>query len=76
MPQMDLGQLRTQQIIPENQFIILVKAAVAHKQAYDPIAKHQFAMETKGLCCADLSVLPFKNLLRPIYPIDKIVQFK
>ena len=75
MPQMDLGQLRTQKIIPENQFIILVKAAVAHKQAYDPIAKHQFAMETKGLCCSDLSILPFQHLLRPIYPIDKAVQF-
>lgn len=75
MPQMDLGQLRTQKIIPENQFIILVKAAVAHKQAYDPIAKHSFAMETKGLCSTDLSLLPFQNLSRPIYPIDKNFQF-
>ncbi len=70
-PQMDLGQLRTQKIIPEEQFIVLVKAAVAHKQAYDPIAKHHFAMETKGLCCSDLTALPFKFIKRPIYPLDK-----
>lgn len=75
IPPMDLGQLRTQKIIPEEQFIILVKAAIAHKQAYDPITKYHFAMETKGLCGTDLSVIPFANIKRPIYPIDKTVSF-
>jgi len=74
-PPMDLGQLRSQRIEPENQNIILVKAAIAHKQAYDPITKFHFAMETKGLCCTNLSDLPFQNLKRPIYPLDKTVSF-
>lgn len=74
-PQMDLGQLRSQKISPEEQFIVLVKAAVAHKKAYDPITKHHFAMETKGLCCSDLTALPFKFIKRPIYPLDKNFSF-
>lgn len=69
---MDLGQLRSQGIIPEEAFIILIKAAVAHKQAYDKIAKHSFYVDAPGLCTSNLKNLPFKNINRPIYPLDEV----
>src|SRR5262249_20598103 len=37
-PPFDLGQWRSQGITPEAMFVIGVKAAVAHRRAYDPIA--------------------------------------
>src|SRR6202012_6284959 len=38
-PPFDLGQFRSQGLQPETFTIIGVKAAVAHRQAYDPIAR-------------------------------------
>jgi microcystin degradation protein MlrC len=73
-PPFDLGQLRSQGIIPENKAFIVVKAAVGHKQAYDPITKHTVFVETPGPCPTDLSRLPFQKLKRPIFPLDPFSQ--
>jgi len=69
---MDLGQLRSQGITPESLSAIGVKAAVAHRQAYDPIAAANFTVETTGPCSSHLASLPFRKISRPIYPLDKI----
>ena len=67
---MDLGQWRSQGIDPETFEIIAVKAAVAHRRAYDPIAKSSFTVRSPGPCSSDLRSLPYKYLRRPIYPLD------
>ena len=72
-PPFDLGQLRSQGIVPEELAIIGVKAAVAHRQAYDPIARASFAVATPGACASDLRTLPFRNVRRPVFPLDDIV---
>ncbi len=69
-PPFDLGQLRSQGIIPESLSVIGVKAAVAHRQAYDPIAKHSHTVNTLGPCTSDLRSLPFEQIRRPIFPLD------
>lgn len=69
-PPFDLGQLRSQGIVPEKQAAIVVKAAVGHKQAYDPITSRTVFIETPGPCPTDLSRLPFQSLNRPIFPLD------
>jgi microcystin degradation protein MlrC len=66
----DLGQWRSQGIIPEEQFVIAVKAAVAHRKVYDPIATRHLTVETPGPCASDLRSFPFRHLRRPIYPLD------
>lgn len=70
-PPFDLGQLRSQGIIPESLAVIGVKAAVAHRQAYDPIAKHSHTVNTLGPCTSDLRLLPFDQIRRPIFPLDR-----
>jgi microcystin degradation protein MlrC len=70
-PPFDLGQLRSQGIIPESLSVIGVKAAVAHRQAYDPIAKHSHTVNTLGPCTSDLRLLPFEKIRRPIFPLDR-----
>lgn len=69
-PPFDLGQLRSQGIVPEEQFVIGVKAAVAHKRAYDPIAKASYMVDTPGPCAGNLRRLPYRRVRRPVYPLD------
>ncbi|MCC6124551.1 MAG: M81 family metallopeptidase [Pirellulales bacterium] len=69
-PPFDLGQLRSQGIAPEKQFVIAVKAAVAHRQAYDPIAAAEYAVDTPGPCASRLQSFPYRRVRRPIYPLD------
>jgi microcystin degradation protein MlrC len=69
-PPFDLGQLRSQGIVPESLSVIGVKAAVAHRQAYDPIAKHSHTVNTLGPCTSSLCSLPFEQIRRPVYPLD------
>lgn len=71
-PPFDLGQLRSQGIIPEELFAIGVKAAVAHRRAYDPIAKGSYTVATPGPCSSVIATLPYRRLRRPIFPLDAI----
>lgn len=69
-PPMDLGQLRSQGIIPEEVYLVGIKAAVSHKAAYDPILTESFYVDTPGLGSSDLRRFPYQHLRRPIRPLD------
>lgn len=69
-PPFDLGQWRSQGIEPTKLSVIAVKAAVAHRRAYDPIAARMFWVDTPGPCSSNLKTLPYKHIRRPIYPLD------
>lgn len=71
-PPFDLGQLRSQGIVPEEAAIIGVKAAVAHRRAYDPIAKASYTIDTPGPCSSNLKSFPYKKIRRPIFPLDDV----
>lgn len=75
-PPFDLGQLRSQGIEPTEMLVIGVKAAVAHRRAYDRIAAASYTVATPGPCSSDLSTLPYRNLRRPIVPLDPIADFR
>lgn len=61
-PPMDLGQLYSQGIDPKDAELIIIKAAVSHKDAYDPIASYSFYIDSKGLCTSNLKRLPYKKI--------------
>lgn len=69
-PPFDLGQLRSQGLEPSRFEVIGVKAAVAHRQAYDKIAVAHYSVDTPGPCSSDLTRYPYRLLRRPIYPLD------
>jgi microcystin degradation protein MlrC len=71
-PPNDLAQWRSQGIDPENLAVIGIKAAVAHRRAYDPIASASFTVNTPGPCSSDSRTLPYKKLRRPIFPLDEV----
>lgn len=70
----DLGQLRSQGLEPKDFAVIGVKAAVAHKRAYDRISSTSFYVGTPGPCSSDLSSFPWRQVRRPVFPLDPIVQ--
>jgi len=50
--------------------VIGVKAAVAHRRAYDKIAKRSFTVTTPGPCTSDLKSLPYKRLRANVFPLN------
>lgn len=72
-PPFDLGQLRSQGLEPKAFAVIGVKAAVAHRRAYDPIAGASFQVDTPGPCTSNLAALPWRRLRRPVFPLDPVV---
>ena len=58
----DLGQWHSQGVPIENMNVVVVKAGVAHRAAYDPITARSFTVDTPGPCSSNLKRLPYKNL--------------
>ncbi|MDB4384538.1 M81 family metallopeptidase [Opitutaceae bacterium] len=71
-PPFDLGQFRSQGIEPTDFNVIGVKAAVAHRRAYDPIMGATYFVDTPGPCRSDLTAFPWQHLRRPVWPLDEI----
>jgi microcystin degradation protein MlrC len=69
-PPFDLGQWRSQGVDPAKLSVIVVKAAVAHRRAYDPIATRMIWVDTPGPCTSNLRSLPYRRIHRPIFPLD------
>jgi microcystin degradation protein MlrC len=69
-PPFDLAQWRSQGIAPEDLRVVGIKAAVAHRKAWDPICRARIRVETLGPCAADLRTLPFRHIRRPVFPLD------
>lgn len=63
-PPFDLGQWRSQGIEPTQLRAIVVKAAVAHRKAYDPITARSFWVDTPGPCRSDLSQFDYRYATR------------
>jgi microcystin degradation protein MlrC len=72
VPMWNLEQLRSLGIEPTRLRIIVVKAAIAYRAAYAPIAQRIIETNTPGLASADMSRFSFKRVKRPIYPLDPI----
>jgi len=69
-PPFDLGQWRSQGLEPANFTLIGIKAAVAHRQAYRQIGKAEYFVKTPGPCASDLRTLPYRQIRRPVFPLD------
>jgi microcystin degradation protein MlrC len=71
-PPFDLGQYRSQGIEPKDFAFIGVKAAVGHRQGYDPITAQSYWVDTPGPCRSELTSFPWQEIRRPIHPLDPI----
>lgn len=71
-PMWNLQQLRSLGIEPSGLRIIVVKAAIAYRAAYLPIAARIIEVDTPGLSAADVRRFNYTRLERPMHPLDPL----
>jgi microcystin degradation protein MlrC len=70
-PPFSLGQLTCLGIRPELQRVLVVKAAIAYKAAYLPIAGSVIEVDTPGKTAVNPHRFDFRHIRRPLYPLDR-----
>ena len=68
-----LHQLLSLGIYPEQMKIIVVKAAIAYRAAYEPIAGKIIEVDTPGLTAVNPLHFTYQNVRRPLFPIASSV---
>lgn len=68
----DLEIIRRVGISPEDKKIILVKSLAHFRADYTPIAKEIIEVDLPGVAAINPRMIPYKNVLRPVYPLDEI----
>src|SRR5262249_39776855 len=68
-PPFSLGQLTCLGIQPERQRLLVVKAAIAYKAAYAPIAGTIIEADTPGLTAIHPHRYPYRHIRCPMFPL-------
>ena len=63
-------------IVLEEKRIIVVKSNQAHRASFDPIVAKTYNLDTPGTSTVSYLSLPFSALPRPMYPIDREMQWQ
>ncbi len=74
-PPFSLGQLTSLGVEPEHRSILVVKAAIAYKAAYLPIAGQVIEVDTPGLTAIDPARFTYQRIRRPMFPLDESATF-
>jgi microcystin degradation protein MlrC len=69
-PPFSLGQLTSVGIDPQKAAMIVVKAAVAYKAAYAPVAASIIEVDTPGVTAVNPARFTYHNIPRPMFPLD------
>ncbi|HZT80095.1 MAG TPA: M81 family metallopeptidase [Gemmataceae bacterium] len=69
-PPFSLGQLTCLGIRPERQRLLVVKAAIAYKAAYLPVAGTVIEVDTPGLTAVNPHRFDYRHVRRPLFPLD------
>ena len=59
-------------IEPMEQKILVVKSAAHFRASFEPIAKEIFEVDLPGLVSNNFSNFRFRNVLRPVFPLDEM----
>jgi microcystin degradation protein MlrC len=68
-PPFSLGALTCLGIEPQRMRVLVVKAAIAYKAAYAPVAGTIIEADTPGLTAVNPHRLPYRHIRRPLYPL-------
>ena len=67
----DIGLFTHAGVDPAKKKYVLIKSRQHFRAGFGPLAKHVVLVAGPGVCSSDYSLFPFKNLTRPIYPLDE-----
>jgi len=69
----DLGVFTHAGIDPAQKKFILIKSRQHFRAGFEPILKDVVMVSGPGICTSDYSQFPWKNVRRPVYPLDRDV---
>lgn len=69
-PPFSLGQLTCLGIQPERRRLLVVKAAIAYKAAYAPVAGTIIEVDSPGLTAVNPERFQYRHVRRPMYPLQ------
>ena len=72
----DQSVFKSMGIEPKDFNIVVVKSPSGFRAAYEPIAKEVIVVDTPGVSSGNLRSMPFRNVRRPIYPLDEDFEWK
>ncbi len=72
---LDAEMLRIVGITPETRRLLVVKSAVHFRADLGPLAAHIFDADTPGIHRPDFANYDYQRIRRPIYPLDRNVEF-
>jgi microcystin degradation protein MlrC len=67
---LDLMLYKSLEIDPTKKSFIVVKSSVHYRASHEPIAAQVIELDTPGLTSPRLASFGFKNIRRPIFPLD------
>lgn len=70
-----LHQILSLGIDPAAKKIIIVKAAIAHRAAYAPVAAHFLIADTPGATTADLASRTYRHRPCPLFPLETDAEY-
>ena len=70
MPPFSLEQLRSCGLDPKSFRLLVAKGVIAPQAAYGPVVDHILPVNTPGVTCADMTLLPFHHRRRPMFPFE------
>ena len=68
----DLGHLQSLGIEPTQCRFILLKSRIHYRAGFRAVAAHEIPISGIGVTSSDNSLFDFKNVRRPIFPLDQI----
>ena len=68
----DLGVFTSVGIDPRYKKYVLLKSRIHYRAGFAPIAKHTITCDGIGVTTSDNNILDYKNVRRPIFPLDRV----
>jgi microcystin degradation protein MlrC len=68
----DTGIFTSLGIQPEHKRYLLLKSRIHYRAGFAKLAKHTFRLDGEGVTTSDNSLLKFTKIRRPVYPLDRI----
>ncbi|HJN04183.1 MAG TPA: M81 family metallopeptidase [Alphaproteobacteria bacterium] len=68
----DLGVFRSLGIEPKHKRYLLLKSRIHYRAGFGDLARHTLTLDGVGVTTSDNSVLDYRNVRRPIYPLDLV----
>jgi len=68
----DAGVYTAMGIQPEHKKFLLLKSRIHYRAGMGHLAKHTLTLDGEGVTTSDNSILDFRKVRRPIFPLDRI----